>query len=408
MSIPIKQSLQRVLLLACLVVLFLSGLAMGTAPKAAAATDSCSPSGTTYGTDTLSVSIPSSATYTIWTRLEIPDSSDNAVLLNVDNNTSCYNVGDSSSLPVGSWEWVDYNDGSTSNVINLTLSAGTHTFEFVGTDPNVEIDRILAVPTSDSCTPTGTGDNCTQVTPPPTPSSVNATANSSTSVTVTWSASDDSGGPGLGGYYILRGGVQVGSVGASTTSYTDTNVSAGTQYSYTVEAYDTAGNISAASSAASVTTPSSGAQSPTVGLASLPNDTALHGSADTITATATPVSGNTIAQVQLLVNSTVVQTLTSSPYTFSLSTIGYKDGTYSVAVKATDNHGNVGTTTTTVYVTNGDLNGDSKVGISDLSIMASNWGKKTGATYAQGDVNGDGAVNISDLSILANSWGQSW
>jgi chitodextrinase len=380
---------------------------MGAPRKAAAATDSCTPPGTTYGTDTLSVSIPSSATYTIWTRLEIPDSSDNAVLLNVDSNASCYNVGGNSSLPVGSWQWVDYNDGSTSNVINITLSAGTHTFEFIGTDPSVEIDRMLAVSTSGSCTPTGTGDNCTQVSPPPTPSTVNATANSSTSVTVTWSTSNDSGGPGLGGYYILRGGVQVGSVNASTTSYTDTSVSAGTQYSYTVEAYDTLGNVSAASGAASVTTPNSGAQSPTIGLTSLPNNTALHGSAYTITATATPVSGNTITQAQLLVNNTVVQTLTSSPYTFSLSTLSYEDGSYTVTVKATDNKGNVGTTTATVLVTNGDFTGAGSVGIADLSIMASHWGA-TDPNYADGNITGQSTINVSDLSILAKNWGQKW
>jgi len=104
----------------------------------------------------------------------------------------------------------------------------------------------------------------------------------------------------------------------------------------------------------------------------------------------------------------VVQTLTSSPYTFTLSTLGYTDGTYSVTVKATDNHGNVGTTTATVLVTNGDLTGASQVGIADLSIMAANWGKKTGATYPQGDINGDGAVNIADLSILASNWGKTW
>jgi len=405
---PIKRTLHKLALFICLTVLLLSGLVVTPSSKAAAATtDSCSPSGTTYGTDTLSISVPSSATYTIWTRLQIPDSSDNAVLLKVDN-TSCYNVGASTSLPTASWEWVNYNDGSTSNAISLTLSAGTHTLEYVGTYENVEIDRVLAVPSTDDCIPTGTGDNCMDVSPPSTPSNVSATANSSTSVTVTWSASSDTDGTGLSGYYILRGGVQVGSVNASTTTYTDTTVSASTQYSYTIEAYDTAGNLSAGSGAATVTTPGAAPQAPTAGFTALPNNTPMYGSAYTITTSATPVSGNTITQVQLLVNNTVVQTLTSSPYTFTLSTLGYTDGTYSVTVKATDNHGNVGTTTATVLVTNGDLTGASQVGIADLSIMAANWGKKTGATYPQGDINGDGAVNIADLSILASNWGKTW
>ncbi|MFI5240411.1 MAG: dockerin type I domain-containing protein [Candidatus Saccharimonadia bacterium] len=52
----------------------------------------------------------------------------------------------------------------------------------------------------------------------------------------------------------------------------------------------------------------------------------------------------------------------------------------------------------------GDANGDGVVNITDLSILASNWGA-TGATWAQGDFNGDGVVNILDLSILATNWG---
>jgi hypothetical protein len=53
---------------------------------------------------------------------------------------------------------------------------------------------------------------------------------------------------------------------------------------------------------------------------------------------------------------------------------------------------------------NADVNGDGTVNITDLSIMAANYGK-TGRTFAQGDVNGDGAVTIIDLSILAANWG---
>lgn len=51
----------------------------------------------------------------------------------------------------------------------------------------------------------------------------------------------------------------------------------------------------------------------------------------------------------------------------------------------------------------GDVNGDGKVNILDLSVLASHYGA-TGATLAQGDVNGDGVVNISDLSIIAAHW----
>jgi hypothetical protein len=53
---------------------------------------------------------------------------------------------------------------------------------------------------------------------------------------------------------------------------------------------------------------------------------------------------------------------------------------------------------------NADINGDGRVNISDLSVLAANYGQ-LGRTHAQGDINGDNAVNISDLSILAANWG---
>ena len=51
-----------------------------------------------------------------------------------------------------------------------------------------------------------------------------------------------------------------------------------------------------------------------------------------------------------------------------------------------------------------DINGDGKVDIADLSILAANF-NSSGKTLAQGDLNGDGRVDIADLSILASGWG---
>ncbi|MGH7238295.1 MAG: Ig-like domain-containing protein, partial [Candidatus Saccharimonadales bacterium] len=226
---------------------------------------------------------------------------------------------------------------------------------------------------------------------------------------VAWTASSDSGGPGIGGYYVLRGGSQIASVGSSPTSYIDTSVQPNTAYSYSVEAFDTDSppDVSAASSVAQVTTPSN-SQPPTVTIASPSSGALVHGNSVSIDSSATPASGNSITQVQLFVNSSLVQTLTSSPYDFSLNTLAYLDGSYTLAVKATDNLGTSQNQTISVTITNGDINIDTKVSISDLSIMATNYGKTSGATYGEGDINGDGAVNVSDLSLLAKNYGISW
>ncbi len=54
--------------------------------------------------------------------------------------------------------------------------------------------------------------------------------------------------------------------------------------------------------------------------------------------------------------------------------------------------------------TNADINGDGKVDVLDLSVLASNYGQ-SGKTFSQGDITGDGIVNVFDFSLLASNWG---
>jgi hypothetical protein len=48
----------------------------------------------------------------------------------------------------------------------------------------------------------------------------------------------------------------------------------------------------------------------------------------------------------------------------------------------------------------GDANGDGQVDVSDLGILAANYGRSN-STWAQGDFNGDELVDVGDLGILA-------
>ncbi|MDQ0792195.1 glycoside hydrolase family 6 protein [Streptomyces sp. B1I3] len=98
----------------------------------------------------------------------------------------------------------------------------------------------------------GGGNGDTQA--PSAPTGVTTTAKTSSSVSLSWTASTDN--TGVTGYDVFRNGVKVGS--SATTSYTDSGLTASTAYSYTVKAKDAAGNVSAASSALSVTTSAGG------------------------------------------------------------------------------------------------------------------------------------------------------
>lgn len=87
---------------------------------------------------------------------------------------------------------------------------------------------------------------------PNAPTGLTAGTTTTSTVPLSWTASTTSGSYAISGYYVFRNGTKVGT--ATGTSYTDTGLTAGTTYMYTVEAYDTNGDVSAASSSVSVTT----------------------------------------------------------------------------------------------------------------------------------------------------------
>jgi uncharacterized repeat protein (TIGR02543 family) len=91
---------------------------------------------------------------------------------------------------------------------------------------------------------------------PGTPSSLSAVAFSSSEVSLEWLP--PTGNDAVAGYKIYRNGTLL----TSTTAplYQDSGLAAVTTYTYTVEAYDAANNLSAQSSPGSVTTPASGVQ----------------------------------------------------------------------------------------------------------------------------------------------------
>ncbi|WP_328553378.1 glycoside hydrolase family 18 chitinase [Streptomyces sp. NBC_00358] len=85
---------------------------------------------------------------------------------------------------------------------------------------------------------------------PSAPGTPTASSVADTSVKLSWSAATDD--KGVKNYDVLRGGTKVATV--TTTSYTDTGLTAGTDYSYTVQARDTADQTGPVSGAVAVHT----------------------------------------------------------------------------------------------------------------------------------------------------------
>ncbi|WP_229868516.1 glycoside hydrolase family 18 protein, partial [Streptomyces chryseus] len=91
-------------------------------------------------------------------------------------------------------------------------------------------------------------------TPPTAPGTPSASTITDTSVKLSWTASTDD--KGVKNYDVLRDGAKVATV--TTPSYTDTGLSAGTDYSYSVQARDTADQTGPVSGARAVRTTGGG------------------------------------------------------------------------------------------------------------------------------------------------------
>ena len=167
----------------------------------------------------------------------------------------------------------------TTNWDTTSASNGTHTISAtardaagnVGTSSNVSVTvNNLPPPPADT-------------TPPTVPTGLSASAVSSAQINLAWNASTDD--VAVTGYQVYRNGTKITAVSGNT--YSDSGLTPSTLYSYTVAAYDAAGNVSAQSGSASATT-----QAATVGTTPCngfyPAGFALVSGQDTTAPTASP------------------------------------------------------------------------------------------------------------------------
>ncbi len=225
-----------------------------------AASAACTAPSTDYGTDTVTFTVPSTATYRLWSRIMAPDSTNNTYLLEVDGG-NCYNVG--GAVPASSWTWVDYQGGVTNNLIQQSLAQGTHTFKLIGNKPGLKVDRVVAL-SDPNCIPTGSGDNCN--TPSDTqPPAVTLTAPAegvtvSGLVSIAAGATDNVGVTKVE-FYDNSTLISTDTTSPYTTSWDSSKVPNGTHV-ISARAYDAAGNVSTDSS--TVTAKNGDTQAPSV------------------------------------------------------------------------------------------------------------------------------------------------
>ncbi|MBF8249616.1 MAG: hypothetical protein HW400_217, partial [Candidatus Levybacteria bacterium] len=109
---------------------------------------------------------------------------------------------------------------------------------------------------------------CADTTAPTTPTGLTASAVSSSQINLSWTASTDN--VGVTGYKVYRGGTLLTTLG-NVTTYQNTGLTPSTAYSYTVSAFDAAGNPSGQSTSASATTQAGSGSCPLPGAYSGPS-----------------------------------------------------------------------------------------------------------------------------------------
>src|SRR5213082_916737 len=173
-------------------------------------------------------------------------------------------------------------------------------------------------------------------TPPSVPTGLTASAVSSSQINLSWAASSDN--VGVSGYRVFRDGTQIATT--SATSFPNTGLSPSTTYSYTVAAFDAAGNLSAQSSPASATTPAaSDTTPPTVSITSPANGAPVKG---TVIVTASASDNVGVVGVQFLLDNGVNGSadVTTAPYSVSWNTATVSDGSHKITAIARDAAGN--------------------------------------------------------------------
>jgi chitodextrinase len=138
---------------------------------------------------------------------------------------------------------------TTNSYSNTGLSASTtYTYRVSAYDAAGNVSSQSA---SATATTLSGGGGDTQA--PTVPTGLSGQAISSSEINLSWAASTDN--VGVTGYRIYLNGVLIDT--SATNSYSDTGLSASTTYTYSVSAYDAAGNDSSQSSSVSSTTLSS-------------------------------------------------------------------------------------------------------------------------------------------------------
>jgi len=222
---------------------------------------------------------------------------------------------------------------ATTSFTDSGLSAGTaYSYTVAAYD--------AAANTSGATSPLVVSTTAPDTTAPSTPTGLKSTSQTNNSIALSWTAATDD--VGVTGYNIYRNGTLAGT--SATTSFTDTGLSAGTTYNYTVAAYDAAANTSSPSAALPVSTTAGDTTAPSAptGLKSTGQTSSTISLSWTAATDNVGVTGYNIYRNGTLAGTSATTTFTDSGLAASTS--------YTYTVKAFDAAANLSAASTAVPV----------------------------------------------------------
>ena len=176
------------------------------------------------------------------------------------------NTGTTAAVPAGELVYSAVLTGSSPGSVTAGTGYTARAQSSTGSSYEQDIQSAAAGPQTGTATLGASADwyaiaatfrvNPGDTSPPGAPSNLRLLSAASSRAALTWSP----GSGDLTGYAVSRNGKVVGTTASNQTTFLDTTVAPGTQYTYTVAAFDGSGLMSSPSNSVVVTTP---AKSPT-------------------------------------------------------------------------------------------------------------------------------------------------
>lgn len=346
------------------------------------------------GSVSYTVSIPQ-GTYKTWVRIKAPNSTNNS--LYVTTNGTCNAVlGDSTSIPIDQWTWI--NTDATSTPVSASVTGSSSTVTIMGREAGVKLDRALFL--ADTCVPTGVGDNCTTV-PDTTPPSVTITTpveGSALSAVNDFTATATDGESAIAKLELYIDGTLIATDTAApyTTSYDVAKLKPG-QHIFEAKAY----NVGGLSASTKVNFTANDTTGPQVSITA-PANNATVSAHPKVTLSAT--DNGTLSKAEFYVDGNIIGTVPGiGPYEISWDTWQVSNGSHTLTAKVYDAAGNATTSSgVTVTVDNDMTPPSAPSGVTTTALSATSvkvtWNAATDNTGVTGYyVLRDGVVLVNTM-----------